>query len=65
MSAMRLTGLTVRNFRNLASLDLTIPPDGMVVLGANGHGKTNLLEAIYYLVLARTGSSLPARWSSE
>jgi DNA replication and repair protein RecF len=51
---MRLTGLTVRNFRNLASLDLTIPPDGMVVLGANGHGKTNLLEAIYYLVLFRS-----------
>lgn len=54
MTAVRLASLTVRNFRNLASLDLTLPPEGMVVLGANGHGKTNFLEAIYYLVLFRS-----------
>ena len=51
---MRLRGLTVRNFRNLASLDLELPEDGVVVLGDNGQGKTNLLEAIYYLVLFRS-----------
>ncbi len=51
---MRLTSLTTRNFRNLASLDVELPHQGMVVLGENGHGKTNLLEAVYYLVLFRS-----------
>ena len=51
---MHLRSLCVRNFRNLASLDVDIPKDGVVILGDNGHGKTNLLEAIYYLVLFRS-----------
>jgi DNA replication and repair protein RecF len=46
--------LTTRNFRNLASLDVGFPDEGIVVLGENGHGKTNLLEAVYYLVLFRS-----------
>src|SRR6185436_17269004 len=46
--------LSIRNFRNLASLDLDLPPKGVVVIGDNGQGKTNLLEAIYYLVLFRS-----------
>lgn len=51
---MELASLTVRNFRNLASLDLKLPPEGAVIIGDNGQGKTNLLEAIYYLVLFRS-----------
>lgn len=51
---MRLAQLTVRQFRNLASLDLEIPDPGVVIIGENGQGKTNLLEAIYYLVLFRS-----------
>ncbi len=51
---MQLTQLVARNFRNFAALDLELPPEGVVVIGPNGHGKTNLLEAIYYLVLFRS-----------
>jgi DNA replication and repair protein RecF len=51
---VQLTDLTVRNFRNIASLDFELPDTGVVVIGANGQGKTNLLEAIYYLVLFRS-----------
>ncbi len=51
---MRLRQLTVRQFRNLASLDLEIPDPGVVIIGENGQGKTNLLEAVYYLVLFRS-----------
>lgn len=54
MTPVHLASLTTRNFRNLAALDVELPPDGVVVLGENGHGKTNLLEAIYYLVLFRS-----------
>ncbi|HEX6059393.1 MAG TPA: DNA replication and repair protein RecF [Gemmatimonadaceae bacterium] len=49
-----LERLTVRDFRNIARLDLRLPADGLVVIGENGHGKTNLLEAIYYLALLRS-----------
>ncbi|MFQ5702662.1 MAG: DNA replication/repair protein RecF [Gemmatimonadales bacterium] len=49
-----ITQLTVRSFRNLASLDVEIPETGVVVIGENGQGKTNFLEAIYYLVLFRS-----------
>lgn len=48
-----LRTLEVRDYRNLAHLDLALPPDGMVLVGENGHGKTNLLEAIHYLELFR------------
>jgi DNA replication and repair protein RecF len=51
---VELTRLTVRNFRNLAALDVDLPPRGSVVIGDNGQGKTNFLEAIYYLVLFRS-----------
>lgn len=51
---MELTALTIRNFRNLAALDVEWPARGAVIIGDNGQGKTNLLEAIYYLVLFRS-----------
>jgi DNA replication and repair protein RecF len=51
---VRLDRLTVRGFRNLADAILDVPPAGAVLLGANGQGKTNLLEAIAYPVLFRS-----------
>jgi DNA replication and repair protein RecF len=51
---LRLLRLTIRDFRNLARIDLVPPPEGIAVVGENGHGKTNLLEAIYYLQLLRS-----------
>lgn len=50
----QLRHLTVRDFRNLAHLELDVPATGFVVVGDNGEGKTNLLEAIYYLHLFRS-----------
>jgi DNA replication and repair protein RecF len=54
VTRVHLAKLTTRNFRNLAALDVEFPAGGVVVLGENGHGKTNLLEAVYYLVLFRS-----------
>lgn len=51
---MRATRLEARDFRNLVGLDLELPAEGAVFLGPNGHGKTNLLEAMYYPVLFRS-----------
>lgn len=49
-----LVTLSVRDFRNLARIDLEVPAAGMVIVGPNGHGKTNLLEAIHYLHTLRS-----------
>lgn len=49
-----LTTLAVRDFRNIAQADLSLPPDGIVIVGDNGQGKTNLVEAITYLRLQRS-----------
>lgn len=44
----------MRDFRNLERVDLDLAPAGLAIVGENGHGKTNLLEAIYYLQLLRS-----------
>jgi len=51
---MRAGRIEAEGFRNIGSLDLALPSAGAVLLGPNGHGKTNLLEAIYYPVLFRS-----------
>ncbi len=49
-----LTRLLARDFRNFAELDVAVPGRGVVIVGENGHGKTNLLEAAAYLSLLRS-----------
>ncbi len=56
---MRLGHLVARGFRNLADLECALPPSGVVLLGPNAQGKTNLLEAIYYPVLFRSFRGAP------
>ena len=48
-SALRITALEVRGFRNLAPLLLEPGPRFQVISGDNGAGKSSLLEAIDYL----------------
>jgi DNA replication and repair protein RecF len=51
--ALHLSAIAIRDYRNLASVDLELPPTGAVLIGDNGQGKTNFLEAVYYLQLLR------------
>jgi len=46
---MRLTHLSLTNFRNFARLDIDVPGGQVLLVGGNGQGKTSLLEAIYFL----------------
>jgi DNA replication and repair protein RecF len=50
---VRLRTLTLQDFRNLAEVTLTPSPRLTVLLGQNGQGKTNLLEAVYLLTTLR------------
>lgn len=59
---MRLTWLEARDFRNHREVAVEVPPGLTAVVGPNGRGKTNLLEAIYYLCglsSPRVSSDLP------
>jgi len=49
-----LSGLQIRHFRNLAEQHLELPAEGVAIVGENAQGKTNLLEAIYYLETFRS-----------
>ena len=51
---MRLSRLSLYHFRNLGVQELEFPPEGVAIVAPNAHGKTNLLEAIYYLETFRS-----------
>ena len=51
---MYLKHLSLTNFRNYFRLELELPPQLVIIQGGNAQGKTNFLEAIYYLATARS-----------
>ncbi|TKJ28593.1 MAG: DNA replication and repair protein RecF [Chloroflexi bacterium B3_Chlor] len=51
---MHLTHLSLTNFRNYARLDLDFSNSITLLQGDNAQGKTNLLEAVYYLATANS-----------
>ncbi len=51
---MLITQLSLTNFRNYGRLELKLPAGPTLLHGANAQGKTNLLEAIYYLATTRS-----------
>lgn len=50
---MKLTNLTVVNYRNLEQVCLQLSPSINCFVGNNGMGKSNVLDAIYYLSFCR------------
>lgn len=51
---MHLAHLSITNFRNYVRSELDFSGSITVVQGANAQGKTNLLEAVYYLATAES-----------
>lgn len=51
---MRLLELRAQGWRNLEALDFVPGPRVNVLWGDNGQGKTNLIEAVYYLATLRS-----------
>ena len=54
---MYVRHLSLVDFRSWASVDLTLDSGPVVFVGANGRGKTNLVEAIGYLATLRSHRS--------
>ncbi|MEB3242390.1 MAG: DNA replication/repair protein RecF [Cyanobacteriota bacterium] len=51
---MRLQSLELRQFRNIQSLRLVLAEPRLIVVGANGEGKSNLLEGVELLTSLRS-----------
>lgn len=51
---MYLQSIQLRQFKNYESLDLAFSPQINSIVGENGSGKTNLLDAIYYLSIGKS-----------
>lgn len=51
---MWLDSLTIKHFRNYKDIEIDFNPELNIFLGRNAQGKTNILEAIYFLALTRS-----------
>jgi len=56
---MILKSLAITNFKNIASANLEFSPKINCLLGNNGMGKSNLLDAIHFLSFAKSFGRLP------
>ncbi len=56
---MFLKSLSILNYKNIGEAELRFSPDINCLLGNNGMGKSNLLDAVYYLSFCKSCSNLP------
>ena len=73
---MQISKLSLRNFRNHENLDLSFLSGATTIVGRNGRGKTNIVEAVHYLAtlgshrvsqdapLIRNGQNTATIWAS-
>lgn len=56
---MQLNSLTLTNFKNIAEAHLDFSPKINCFLGNNGMGKSNLLDAIYFMSFCKSFTGVP------
>lgn len=56
--SMTLQSLTLHNFKNIGQARMEFSPEANCFLGNNGMGKSNLLDAIYYLSFCKSFSGM-------
>lgn len=54
---MILQQLSILNYKNIEQADLQLSPNVNCFIGNNGMGKTNVLDAVYYLSFCKSSSS--------
>ncbi|MBQ9470106.1 MAG: AAA family ATPase, partial [Bacteroidales bacterium] len=55
---MYISRLSALNFKSIRQLELEFVPKINCFVGNNGQGKTNLLDAIYYLSMCKSAFGL-------
>lgn len=58
-----LKKIVVSDFRNIAFQELAFSPNVNCISGNNGEGKTNLLDAIYYLSMTKSAFPAPDKYN--
>lgn len=58
-----LKKIVVQDFRNIAFQELTFSPNVNCISGNNGEGKTNLMDAVYYLSMTKSAFPTPDRYN--
>jgi len=58
-----LKKIVVRDFRNIEFQELAFSPNVNCISGNNGEGKTNLLDAIYYLSMTKSAFPAPDKYN--
>ena len=56
-----LKKIVVQDFRNIVFQEVTFSPNVNCISGNNGEGKTNMLDAIYYLSMTKSAFPAPDR----
>ena len=51
---MHLKKIALLNFKNMAQEELTLCPGINCLVGDNGAGKTNVVDAVYYLSMCKS-----------
>lgn len=54
---MTLKNITILNYKNIADAHLELSPKMNCFIGSNGEGKTNILDAVYYLSFCHSMST--------
>lgn len=57
-----LSKIVVQDFRNIAFQELGFSPNVNCISGNNGEGKTNLLDAVYYLSMTKSAFPAPDKY---
>ena len=58
-----LKKIVVQNFRNIAFLELSFSPNINCISGNNGEGKTNLMDAVWYLSMTKSAFASSDRFN--
>ena len=58
-----LKKIVVQDFRNIAFQELSFSPNVNCISGNNGEGKTNLMDAVYYLSMTKSAFSTSDRFN--
>ena len=58
-----LKKIVVKDFRNIEFQELAFSPNVNCISGNNGEGKTNLVDAIYYLSMTKSAFPAPDRYN--
>ena len=54
---MILKRISILNYKNLEQVELDFSPKVNCFIGQNGMGKTNLLDAVYYLSFCKSAAN--------